>query len=309
MSSRRNNLSSLLPRWLLLAAVLFVAATEELRSQITFDGTWAAGSPAGPNYVFDGTNGHQAGSNMFHSFLDFNVASGETATFNGVGVTNFLSRVTGANSSMIDGTIRSTVPGANIFLLNPNGVIFGANAQLDLTGSFTATTADFIELSDGQQFFATPGAADAVLTSAPPAAFGFLGPPGGSISAMNSTLEVTPTNAIRLVAYDIDLDTASLRAPGGSVSLISSSSGGRVEIAPGDSGSAADGTALSSGGRVALTDTFITTSDFTGGTEGGRVVIRGGALRMTKSRRGIGEQWSQHGTGNRYPGRRTHSSD
>ena len=64
--------------------------------------------------------------------------------------------------------------GANLFLLNPAGVIFGANASIDVSGSFAVTTGQEIKLSDGAHFNATPGPADALLTSAPPVAFGFL---------------------------------------------------------------------------------------------------------------------------------------
>jgi len=90
------------------------------------------------------------GVNQFHSFGQFSVGTGDIASFNGpAGIQNILSRVTGGNISQIDGTLRSTISGANLFLMNPNGILFGPNAQLDVSGSFHATTANYIGLQMG----------------------------------------------------------------------------------------------------------------------------------------------------------------
>ncbi|MGB8168521.1 MAG: filamentous hemagglutinin N-terminal domain-containing protein, partial [Chthoniobacteraceae bacterium] len=119
------------------------------------------------------TGGTKVGGNLFHSFDRFNLANGESGTFAGPGdVTNILARVTGARSS-IDGTLRSTIPGANLFFINPRGVLFGPNAKLEIDGSFTATTADYVKLSGGGRFDATTPAND-VLIAAPVSTFGFL---------------------------------------------------------------------------------------------------------------------------------------
>ncbi len=95
-------------------------------------------------------------------------------------ITNVISRVTGGTSaftlqksSLIDGPLNSSIPGANFWFINPNGIIFGSNAVLPTTGSFHASTADYIKLSDGNIFAATPSSNE-VLTVAPPSAFGFL---------------------------------------------------------------------------------------------------------------------------------------
>jgi filamentous hemagglutinin family protein len=104
--------------------------------------------------------GAQRGVNLFHSFLNFNVAEGQRAYFaNPLGVMNILTRVTGNNPSNIMGLLG--VDGrANLFLLNPNGILFGANSRLDIRGSFTATTANSFTFSDGSQFSALqPGGA------------------------------------------------------------------------------------------------------------------------------------------------------
>jgi len=86
------------------------------------------------------------GSNLFHSFQEFNVLEGQQVYFtNPDGITSILSRITGGNPSNIFGTLG--VDGtANLFLLNPNGIVFGENAALAIEGSFYASTAEAISL-------------------------------------------------------------------------------------------------------------------------------------------------------------------
>jgi filamentous hemagglutinin family protein len=77
----------------------------------------------GPNYTIPPELGQQKGSNLFHSFGDFNVNTGESATFTGPdGTTNVIGRVTGGNQSLIDGLLTCKIPGANLWLLNPFGI-------------------------------------------------------------------------------------------------------------------------------------------------------------------------------------------
>ncbi len=119
----------------------------------------------GSIHTIDG--GALNGGNLFHSFRDFNVEAGQSVYFNVPGVDNILTRVTGPNASNING--RLGVNGnANLFLINPNGIVFGSGASLDIRGSFLATTASAIKLSDGSEFSATHPTAPNLLTISVP---------------------------------------------------------------------------------------------------------------------------------------------
>ncbi|NNM81707.1 MAG: filamentous hemagglutinin N-terminal domain-containing protein, partial [Burkholderiales bacterium] len=144
---------------------------------IATDGTVGpAATLSGPNYSIPASLGTQVGSNLFHSFATFNIATGESATFSGPNsVSNIIARVTGGAQSSIDGLLRSTIPAANLYLINPGGIVFGPNAALDVGGSFHASTANYVKFADGGRFDASNPAND-LLTTAPVSAFGFLGP-------------------------------------------------------------------------------------------------------------------------------------
>ncbi|MEK8016002.1 MAG: filamentous hemagglutinin N-terminal domain-containing protein, partial [Candidatus Parabeggiatoa sp.] len=144
--------------------------------------------------------GRQHGGNLFHSFQYFNLNSSESATFSGPNsVSNVISRVTGGNPSNIDGLIRSTMPNADVCFLNPDGMMFGPNAQLDLQGSFHASTADYLRLQDGGRFYARyPN--ESLLTVAPIESFGFLTDSPTALSIEGSQLSLSPGKTFSLVS-------------------------------------------------------------------------------------------------------------
>lgn len=250
----------------ILAPVLLVAG-------VVTDGTvGAAGAigKVGNDFAIPHTLGTKVSGNLFHSFSEFNLATGESGTFSGPGdVANILARVTGGSASSIDGTLRSTIPGANLYFINPKGVIFGPNAALDIDGSFTATTADHLKLSDGGRFDATTPAND-VLTAAPVSAFGFLSAQPAAITATSSTLTAAAGKKMAFVAGDLSFDRATLTAPSGRIDLWSSK-------APGDVAASTGAGAVS--GAIDLLRTRVDA----GGDPAGSVVIRGGRLAMNRS--------------------------
>ena len=124
---------------------------------------------------------------MFHSFGEFGVPTNNIANFlneTALPTSNILGRVTGGKLSNIFGTIQTTGFGnANLFLMNPAGIVFGPNASLNVGRMVSFTTADYLRLADSARFNAIPGPADALLiSSAPVAAFGFLGSNPGAIT-------------------------------------------------------------------------------------------------------------------------------
>ncbi|MDY7015555.1 MAG: filamentous hemagglutinin N-terminal domain-containing protein, partial [Cyanobacteriota bacterium] len=115
--------------------------------------------------------GASRGINLFHSFLEFNVGNNRSAYFaNPTGIENILTRVTGSNISNIFGTL-GVLGNANLFLMNPNGIYFGPNARLDVSGSFLATTADGIQLGNRGYFSATNPQGSQLLSVQPGALF------------------------------------------------------------------------------------------------------------------------------------------
>jgi len=241
--------------------------------------------PAGCN-VCNITGGTRPGngSNLFHSFGQFDVGTTGVANFlndSALPTNNILSRVTGGNPSNIFGTIQTEGFGnANLFLMNPAGIVFGPNASLNVGGSSHFTTADYLRLADGVQFTALPGAQDALLSIAPVAAFGFLGPNPGTISVDGSTLSVGEGQTLSLVGGDITIGSG-LNAPGGKIAIASVASPGEVLADTFASAPNINGQSFTTMGNISLSEgTLLDVSADAAGT----VIIRGGRLEMRNAR-------------------------
>lgn len=163
------------------------------------------------------------GSNLFHSFSEFNVGDGARVYFaNPTGIQNILTRVTGGNVTNINGTLG--VDGtANLFLLNPNGILFGQNARLDVRGSFIGSTANAIQFGNQGTFSATNPQAPPLLT-VQPSALTFTQIQGGEIvnrsQADNRTgLSVPTGKSLLLVGGNVASDGGNITVPGGRVEL------------------------------------------------------------------------------------------
>src|SRR5687767_7931846 len=222
------------------------------------------GGPTQTQFNITGGTRPSGGTNLFHSFGEFNVPSNTTANFlnnTGLPTSNILGRVTGGNLSSIYGTIQTTgFGGANLFLMNPAGFLFGPNATLNVGGMVAFTSADYLRLSDGARFNAIPNAsADALLSIAPVAAFGFLGSNPGAITVQGSQLTVADGTGISLVGGNITVQGGTLTAPeGGQVNLVSvgrpakSKVGAEVVVAPSGLGTGYNPTGFATLGSITL---------------------------------------------------------
>ncbi len=271
-----------------LAGLVWLAAVAGSVAQVVRDGTLggAAGPLVGPNFQINEIDGQRSGSNLFHSFSQFDLARLQSASFNGsAGLANILSRVTGGGASSINGRIASTVPGANLFLINPDGILFGSNARLDVSGAFTATTADSIGFADGLRFNALPGAEDAVLSAAPVAAFGFSRAVPAGVDFDETFIDTDDGGRLAVVAGDITATDAILGAPAGQLTLVSVGSPGSVAWDFADPLAEPSANGFARMGNVTLTRTQIDGSDrFTGVPNGGgRILVRAGNLVMEGS--------------------------
>jgi filamentous hemagglutinin family protein len=183
--------------------------------------------------------GKQLGSNLFHSFDSFNINQGETATFTNDGASaaihNVIGRVTGGNSSTINGLLRSTIPNANVYLLNPNGIVFAPLAQLDIKGAFHASTAAGLNFKDGGHFDALSINND-VLTAAPVKDFGFIAGSAnnnGTITINGSQLNQTETDlkTLDVTAGNISIENnAVITLPTGEIRLVAMQGEGQVSL-------------------------------------------------------------------------------
>ncbi|WP_392479984.1 filamentous hemagglutinin N-terminal domain-containing protein [Nostoc sp. C110] len=237
----------------LIGGILTGAMIFPANAQVTPDGTThTIVNSSGNN--FNILNGIEKGNNLFHSFSNFSVPTGGSATFdliNTPNITTIFSRVTGRNVSNIDGLIQ-TLNGnhpASLFLMNPNGIIFGQNASLNIGGSFIGTTAESINFADGFKFSVADTTTPPLLTISIPIGLQ-LGKNSGSINIQGQGhnylhqgnfiepinrepqlggLSVLPGKTLALIGNEIRLDGGILVAQNGQIKL-GSVNGGTVNL-------------------------------------------------------------------------------
>ena len=267
------------------------SATSAL-TQVTPDNTLDTQVNSDGN-VSEITEGQTQGDNLFHSFQDFSVQTGNEAFFNNANnISNIFSRVTGGNISNIDGLIRAN-GNASLFLINPNGIIFGENAQLNIGGSFLGSTAESILFDEGQ--FSANLDTSPLLTINQPIGLGLPDNPATIVnrstapdSLGNSVgLEVSSGNNLSLVGGDLQFEGGNATASGGNVELVGLSQAGTIGISedgsltfPEDVAKAnlslSDGAVVDvegSGGNITVNARNL---DLTAGEDGNRSALRAG---------------------------------
>ncbi|AFY55541.1 filamentous hemagglutinin family N-terminal domain protein [Rivularia sp. PCC 7116] len=233
-----------------LGASLLTTKTLAEQSNITPDNTLGAeSSRLNRDVTINGINadridgGARRDSNLFHSFSEFNINDGQRVYFvNPSGVENILTRVTGGNASNIFGAL-GVDGAANLFLINPNGIVFGENSSLDLQGSFVGTTASGIQFGEQGSFSATNPEMPGNLTVNPSALFfNQVQASGGIINKSQAPAGINPegdeTTGLRvpdgksllLVGGNINFDGGRLKAYEGNIELASVSAPGTVDL-------------------------------------------------------------------------------
>ncbi len=163
--------------------------------------------------------GAQRGDSLFHSFADFNVLDGQRVYFASPGgVERIFGRVTGASPSEILGTL-GVLGAADLFLLNPNGVVFGPNAVLDLGGSLVVSSADSVLFENNLRFSASDPQAVPLLTIGVPVGLQMGAQPGPLINTSFGGLVVPDQKTLAFVGGEVVLDNSLLLAPGGRIEL------------------------------------------------------------------------------------------
>ncbi|WP_013323600.1 filamentous hemagglutinin N-terminal domain-containing protein [Gloeothece verrucosa] len=239
------------------------------------------------------TGGGTAGNNLFHSFREFSIPAGITAVFEqGANIKNIFTRVTGSSLSNIEGTLRANGIN-NFFFINPNGIIFGPNAQLDVSGSFVASTASSIKFADGTQFSSTNPSSSPVLTVSVPLGLQFADNPGPIINrsvsqVKNPNPQLSPTtvglqikagNTFALVGGDIKLEGGYVTATGGRVELGSVGNNSFVALTPINQGWQLGYEGVTNFQDIALSNTSTVDASGAGGTG----EVRGRNITLTGS--------------------------
>jgi len=269
-------------------------------AQIKPDSTLGSeSSSVTPNALIKGLSsdridgGARRGANLFHSFQEFNIEEGRGAYFmNPAGIENILSRVTGKNRSDILGTL-GVLGKANLFLINPNGIIFGPNASLDVNGSFVGTTANGIRLANGDSFRTNSGEPlPTRLLNVNPNTFLFnqlaTQPIINRSIAAGTGLQVPQGQSLLLIGGDVRLEGGQISALGGRVELGGLASRGSIELSTNGSQRSlsfpsdvtrADAYLSNSGSNTALVNVAASDSGSISVTARNIDILNGGELR------------------------------
>jgi filamentous hemagglutinin family protein len=239
-----------------------------------------------PSDRIDG--GATRGSSLFHSLREFNIGEGRGAYFeNPSGITNIFTRVTGGNQSNILGTL-GVLGNANLFLINPKGIVFGPQARLDVRGSFLASTADSIVFDNGVEFSSANPQAAPLLTVNIPVGLSFRENPGAIVNASSVTqviegttipvgLAVPPGQTLAMVGGDLIFNNGFASAFSGNIQLGSVASPGLVSFNITPIGLGLDYTKVANFGNIELSGLSAVTAS---GPGGGAIALRSGNVTL-----------------------------
>ena len=272
-------------------------------AQISSDGTLSTtvSTDDAVNFLIEG--GDRLGDNLFHSFSEFSIPNLGSAYFNNdVDIVNIFSRVTGGNVSDLQGLIRANGT-ANLFLINPAGIVFGENASLDVGGSFFATTAESVVFSDGIEFSATkPEEAPLLTINITPGLQ--MGSNSGNVQ-VNSTghnlsvptrqplirndtspgLQVSASNTLALVGGNITIDGGILTAENGRVEIGAVSDSNLVQLNPTELGFSLNYSEVSQFGDIQLTQQALVEASEIGAirVRGNNISVEDGSLFLLEN--------------------------
>ncbi|MFM7363564.1 MAG: CHAT domain-containing protein [Cuspidothrix sp.] len=196
---------------------------------LTNDGTGTFINNQGNTINISGGTVSDDNANLFHSFAQFGLDANQTANFlANPQIQNILGRVTGGDTSVINGLIQVTGTNANLYLINPAGIIFGANASLNVPASFTATTANGVQF--GNQWLNSIGTNNYSQLLGSPTGFAFLNNQNGSIFNAGN-LAVNPGQNLTLLGGTV-INTGTLTSPGGNIKIMAVAGDKLVRITP-----------------------------------------------------------------------------
>ncbi len=277
----------------------FLITELSCQAQIASDGTLPTKVTTPDRHHFTVTQGSQVGKNLFHSFRKFSVPAGGSVFFDyAPDVRYIFSRVTGKSISRINGLIQTPeTSNADFFLINPNGIVFGPQAQLDVGGSFIASTADRINFADGTSFGVSTATTEPLLTVSVPIGLQF-GSESGSILNQSQFrrdiaeyelgnqrvgLEVKSGNTLALVANNIEMNNRStLFSLGGKITLGSVADNSFVSLTPDE----AAGWSLGYEGTQEFRDIHFSQNSFIStftAVNGGDVQLQGRQITTTQN--------------------------
>ena len=280
--------------------ILTIAENTPVFAQLTPDNTLGAeNSIVTPQQLRDLIQGGAIrGNALFHSFEEFNVGDGGSVFFdlqNNTDILNIFTRITGSSSSNILGTLgvlndalnSDALGNANLFLLNPNGITFGANANLQLNGSFFATTADSFDFDDFSFSASGQEAPPPLLTVNIPRFASFRDNPG-DIAVNQGSLTVNPGQNLSLVggnvtvtgSGDINNPILNVGAPDGRIEIGSAASGGSVSLTQTDAGLMLGYEGIETFGDITFNQVaYVDTS----GENGGSIQLQGRDITLSEN--------------------------